>query len=62
MKLVVLVLGTLMILVGAVFALQGFNILPGSFMTGRPEWAVIGTVSVVAGAVLLAVARGGKRA
>ena len=61
MKPALLVLGTLMILVGGVFALQGFNILPGSYMTGRPEWAVIGTVSVVVGVVLVAVARGGRR-
>jgi hypothetical protein len=46
--------GLLLILAGGTFALQGFNVLPGSFMTGRPEWAVIGTVGVLAGVVLVA--------
>jgi hypothetical protein len=47
-------LGLAMMLVGAIFALQGFNVLPGSFMTGRPEWAVIGSVGFVVGLVLAA--------
>jgi hypothetical protein len=45
-----------LILAGGTFALQGFNILPGSFMTGRPEWAVIGTVGFIVGILLLATA------
>ncbi len=48
-------LGLALMLVGAIFALQGFNLLPGSFMTGRPEWAVIGSVGFVVGLVLAAV-------
>lgn len=28
--------------VGAVWFLQGINVLPGSFMTGQTKWAVIG--------------------
>lgn len=48
-------LGLVMMLVSAIFALQGFNVLPGSFMTGRPEWAVIGSVGFVVGLVLAAV-------
>jgi hypothetical protein len=27
-----------------VFFLQGINILPGSFMTGDPQWAVNGAI------------------
>jgi hypothetical protein len=37
---------------GGVFFFQGIGIIPGSFMTGRAEWAVIGA-AVVAGAVAL---------
>lgn len=48
-------LGLVMMLVSAILALQGFNVLPGSFMTGRPEWAVIGSVGFVVGLVLAAV-------
>ena len=53
MKPMLIVLGVCVMLAGAVFALQGFNVLPGSFMTGRPEWAVIGTVGFVAGLVVV---------
>lgn len=41
-----------MVAIGLVWFLQGVNILPGSFMTGDPKWAVIGGVLVVAGAAL----------
>jgi hypothetical protein len=54
MRLTLIGLGLAMMLVGAIFALQGFNVLPGSFMTGRPEWAVIGSVGFVVGLVLAA--------
>ncbi len=46
-------IGGLLILAGGVFALQGLNVLLGSFMSGRPEWLVIGVVMVVAGVGLL---------
>jgi hypothetical protein len=42
----------IMLLAGGVFFFQGIGILPGSFMTGRSEWAVIGA-ALVAGAVAL---------
>lgn len=47
------VLGVLLLLIGAVWALQGANVLPGSVMTGSPFWLVVGVVCVVAGVVLL---------
>jgi len=37
------------LLAGVVFFFQGIGLLPGSFMTGRGEWAVIGA-ALVAGA------------
>jgi hypothetical protein len=43
------VLGVLMALGGGVWILQGINVLPGSFMTGDPRWAVRGLVLVVLG-------------
>jgi len=46
-----------LILAGGVWFLQGINILPGSFMTGDPKWAVIGGICVVAGVAALFVAR-----
>jgi hypothetical protein len=41
-----------MLLAGGVFFLQGIGVIPGSFMTGRSEWAVIGA-ALVAGALAL---------
>ena len=49
MHLVRIILAVLLLLVGGTFALQGFNVLPGSLMTGQPEWAIIGSVMVFAG-------------
>ena len=46
-------LGALLVLIGAVWTLQGAGVLPGSFMTGSRFWLVVGLVCVVAGAVLL---------
>ena len=38
-----------MLLVGCVWMLQGFNILPGSFMTGHIQWAIYGAAMAIAG-------------
>lgn len=38
--------------VGAVFTLQGFGVLGGSFMSGSATWAVIGLAMVAAGVTL----------
>jgi hypothetical protein len=40
------------LLAGVVFFFQGIGVIPGSFMTGRSEWALIGA-ALVAGAVAL---------
>ena len=42
-------LGILIILAGGVWILQGFNVLPGSFMSGQIRWAINGTIAVVIG-------------
>lgn len=34
--------GYLLVLIGAVWALQGLNLLGGSFMTGQYKWLIIG--------------------
>jgi uncharacterized membrane protein HdeD (DUF308 family) len=56
MKATLSIAGTLMVLMGVIWILQGFNILPGSFMTGQIQWAVYGGIAVAAGIVLLVVA------
>lgn len=47
MKTGLYIIGALLILAGAVWVLQGVNILPGSFMTGDPQWAINGAITIV---------------
>lgn len=60
MKSMLQVVAILLCLAGAVFFLQGINILPGSFMTGRPEWAVVGGISFITGLLVLVLMRNRK--
>lgn len=48
------IVASLAVLIGAVWILQGLNILPGSFMTGRMEWAWRGGALVLAGVAIWA--------
>lgn len=50
-------LAAVLMFFGGVWCLQGFGVLPGSFMTGQTLWAVIGGLAFAAGLVLLVVAR-----
>ena len=59
MKIVFNVVGALMMLMGAIWFLQGVNVLPGSFMTGQIRWAVYGAIAVVLG--VMVVARANRR-
>ncbi len=60
MKIILSIIGILLALMGAVWFLQGINILPGSFMTGQSQWAIYGSIAVIAGIGLLVFAnRGG---
>jgi hypothetical protein len=53
MTLVLNAVGGLLTAIGIVWILQGFNILPGSFMTGDLFWAGMGAIALVAGLALL---------
>ena len=53
-----LIIGVLLVLIGAVWILQGVGLVKGSFMTGEAVWAVIGAVCVVIGVVVV---RGPRR-
>lgn len=44
-----IVLGVVLVVVGAVWTLQGLGVVGGSFMTGATIWAVIGPVTALAG-------------
>ena len=53
MRYVLVILGGLISLVGAVWLLQGIGILPGSFMTGQAFWAIMGAICLAAGGSLM---------
>jgi len=57
MKTVLNIVGVLLILAGGIFFLQGINVLPGSSMTGDPQWAINGGVMLVIGIGLILWAR-----
>jgi hypothetical protein len=52
-RVLVRVAAIVLLLAGGTFFLQGIGLLPGSFMTGRGEWAVIGGAMVALAAVLM---------
>jgi hypothetical protein len=53
MRWTLMIVGTVLGLLGAVWILQGLNVLPGSFMTGQPFWAGAGLVTLLVGLGLL---------
>ncbi len=52
-KSVSIIIAALLILSGLVWVFQGVGILPGSYMSGDPKWAVNGGIAVAAGLGLL---------
>ena len=61
MNIALLLGGVLLGLTGVVWILQGFNVLPGSFMTGQMIWAYIGIAVSMIGSVMIWIAvRGGS--
>lgn len=53
MKLVLNIIAVLLIVVGVVWSLQGFNVLPSSVMGGQIQWAIAGIVAAIVGIGLL---------
>ena len=53
MKVTLNILGAVLVLLGAIWFLQGINVLPGSFMTGQTRWAIYGGIAGVAGISLI---------
>ncbi len=49
MRIALTIVAGLFVAVGAIWFLQGVNVLPGSFMTGQTRWAVYGGVAVAVG-------------
>ncbi len=52
-RIVLIVVGALALLVGAVWVGQGMNLIPGSFMTGNRMWLSIGLVVGIIGIILI---------
>jgi len=57
MKTTLYIFGILIILSGGVWVLQGTNILPGSYMTGDPQWTINGVIAIVIGTGLILLGR-----
>lgn len=57
MKLAGTIAGILLILLGALWILQGANIVGGSVMSGQSQWLYIGIVVAVIGVALVWFAR-----
>jgi hypothetical protein len=51
---ILIILGALLTLMGAVWALQGLGVLPGSVMSGVATWAIVGPLVAIAGLALIA--------
>ena len=57
MKILLFIVSVMIFLAGLTFFLQGVNILPGSYMTGDPQWAINGVIGMVIGVGLFWFAR-----
>jgi hypothetical protein len=57
MKVTLNIVGAVLVLFGAIWFLQGINVLPGSFMTGQIRWAVYGGIAAAVGIALLLLAK-----
>jgi hypothetical protein len=56
MKVTLNILGVVLVVLGAIWVLQGINVLPGSFMTGQIQWAIYGGIAILVGILLVVVA------
>ncbi len=53
MKTLLNILGIVLILAGGTFFLQGISVLPGSYMSGDPQWAINGSVMIAIALALI---------
>lgn len=51
-KTILKIFAVLLFLMGGIWFLQGINILPGSFMSGDPQWSINGGIAMIVGAGL----------
>ncbi len=53
MRVILIIVGVLAVLVGALWTLQGLNVVGGSTMSGNSTWAIIGPIVAVVGLLLV---------
>ena len=52
-RIALITIGLIALIIGGVFAGQGMNLIPGSFMTGNRMWLAIGLIVAVVGIILV---------
>jgi len=52
-RIALIAIGLIAVVIGGVFAGQGMNLIPGSFMTGNRMWLSIGLIVAVVGIILV---------
>ena len=52
-RIALITIGLIGVIIGGVFAGQGLNLIPGSFMTGNRMWFAIGLIVGIVGIILL---------
>ncbi|HVB45850.1 MAG TPA: hypothetical protein VNF47_24510 [Streptosporangiaceae bacterium] len=52
---VITVAGIVLAIAGVIWALQGFDLIGGSFMSGNSVWAVIGPIVAAVGIAIAAI-------
>jgi hypothetical protein len=53
--------GALLVVAGVIWALQGFGVIGGSFMSGDSIWAIIGPIVAIVGLAMAALGLRGSR-
>ena len=62
MKWILTIVGVILLLMGGIWILQGFNILPVGFMAGQMQYALLGAILMIAGIGVLAFSRRRRKA
>ncbi|WP_207345731.1 hypothetical protein [Arthrobacter sp. E3] len=52
-RIALITIGLIAVIIGGIFAGQGVNLIPGSFMTGNRMWLSIGLIVAGVGIILL---------
>ncbi|MGE3193828.1 MAG: hypothetical protein AB7K08_10210 [Microbacteriaceae bacterium] len=53
LRAILIVLGSIALVAGAIFAGQGIGVIPGSFMTGDRTWLIVGLIMAFIGVALI---------